>query len=116
MPRPDKKINSGRLDGQVSPARTSAWTKYGEAETVEGRVESPSTFEIVVDDITVTQSLDELDSKYTTRGTAAHGVGLPEETLKKPRVEFVREWVIDRTVEDRTYRRVDKLVMVELEG
>ena len=116
MPRPDKKINSGRIDGPVSPARSSAWTKYGEAETVGDRVESPSTFEIVVDDITVTQSSDELDSKYTTRGTSAHGVGLPHEMLKTPRVEYVREWVIDRTVEGRTYRRVDKLVMVELES
>jgi hypothetical protein len=116
MPRPDKEINPGRLDGPISPARSSAWTKYGEAETADSRVESPNTIEIVVDDITVTQSSDELDSKYTTRGTSAHGIGLPEEMLKKPRVEYVREWVIDRTVEGRTYRRVDKLVMVELEG
>ncbi len=116
MPRPDKEINPGRLDGPISPARSSAWTKYGEVERADSRVETPDTIEIVVDDITVTQSSDDLDSKYTTRGSSAHGIGLPEETLKKPRVEYVREWVIDRTVEDRTYRRVDKLVMVELEG
>jgi len=115
MPRPDKKINPGRLDGPIASARSNSWSKYGEIETAESRSESTSVIEVVVDDITVTQTSDEHDSKFTTRGTSAHGVGLPEEVLKKPRVEHVREWVIDRTVEARTYRRVDTLVMVELE-
>ena len=114
MPRPDKEINPGRLDGPVSSSRSQSWTKYGGQETVGGHQGAPSNVEIVVDDITVIEHPGDEQSKYTTRGTAAHGIGLPEEELKKNRVEFVREWVIDRTVEGRIYRRADKLVMVEL--
>ena len=116
MPRPDKEINPGRLDGPISPARSYSWTKYGETETVESRLDSPDTVEVAVDDITVTQSSGEPASKYMARGTSAHGIGLPEETPNTSRTEYAREWVIDRTVEGRTYRRVDKLVMVELDG
>lgn len=114
MPRPDKEINPGQLDESVSAPRTHSWTKYGGAETAEGHRGTPTTVEVTVDDLTVTEVPDDAESKYTTRGTAAHGVGLPEETLAKNRVEVVREWVIDRTVEGRTYRRTDKLVQVEL--
>lgn len=114
MPRPDKEINPGRLDGPVSPSRAQSWTKYGGPETAGGHRGAPSTVEVTVDDITVTELPDEPESKYTTRGTAAHGIGLPEDVLKKGRVEFVREWIIDRTVEGRIYRRADNLVMVEL--
>jgi hypothetical protein len=116
MPRPDKDINPGRLDGPVSPSRSQSWTKYGGPETAGGHRGVPSTVEVTVDDITVTEHPDELQSKYTTRGTAAHGIGLPEEVLKKNRVEYVREWVVDRTVEGRIYRRADRLVMVELKS
>jgi hypothetical protein len=114
MPRPDKEINPGRLDGPESRPSRESWTKYGGPETADAHRGSSGTVEVTVDDITVTERPDDSGSKYTTRGTAAHGVGLSEEVLKKDRVEFVREWVIDRTVEGRTYRRTDKLIMVEL--
>ncbi len=116
MPRPDKEINPGRLDGPMPTSRSHSWTKYGEIETVDSRVDSPDTIEIIVDDITVPQSSDELDSKYATRGTAAHGIGLPDEYPRAPGIEYVKEWVVDRVVEGRTYRRVDRQIMVELKG
>jgi hypothetical protein len=116
MPRPDKEINPGQLDGHADPARSQSWTKYGGAETVDSQRGAPGAVEVTVDDITVTEVPDDAESKYTIRGTVAHGIGLPEEMLAKGRVEFVREWTVDRTVEGRTYRRADKLVMVELGG
>jgi hypothetical protein len=121
MPRPDKQIDPGQLDGPVSSPRAQSWTKYGGAETVEGHRGAPSSddpviVEVTVDDITVTDYPDGMTSKYTTRGTAAHGIGLPPEDLINTPVRFVTEWVIDRTVEGRTYHRTDRLVMVQLEG
>jgi hypothetical protein len=114
MPRPDKEINPGRLDGPASSSRSHSWTKYGGAETAEPERGAPSTVEVTVDDITVIGTSEDVETKYTTRGTAAHGIGIPDEKLQKKRVEFVREWVIDRKVEGRTYWRTDTLVMVEL--
>ena len=116
MPRPDKEINPGRLDGPISASRRYSWTKYGEAETADSSLDPADTVEITVDDITVTQSSNELSSKYVTRGTAAHGTGMPEPEFKRPASEYVKEWVVDRTVEGRTYRRVDRQIMVELKG
>jgi hypothetical protein len=114
MPRPDKEINPAGLDGPVSSSRSQSWTKHGGPETVGGHRGAPGNVEVTVDDVTVTEHPDDVQSKYTTRGTAAHGIGLSEEALKKDRVEFVREWIIDRTIEGRIYRRADKLVMAEL--
>lgn len=121
MPRPDKEISPGRLDGPTSSSRSSSWTKYGGPETVEGHRGVPSSvepiLEITVDDITVTDRPEMPDSKYTTRGTAAYGAGLADEDLlpKKP-AEVVREWVVDRVVEGREYRRTDLLVTVQLDA
>jgi len=120
MPRPDKQINPVRVDDSDSSSRSRVWTKYGGAETVEGHSGAPSSaesvvVEVTVDDITVTDYPDASDSKYTTRGTSAHGFGVPDEFTAK-RVELVTEWVIDRTIEGRTYRRTDSLVTGQLEG
>jgi hypothetical protein len=123
MPRPDKDIRPGQLDGPVTPSRSHSWTKYGTAETVGGHRGAPSSIEesaadvsVTVDDITVTEQSSEVASKYTTRGTPAHGVGLPEGASEAAPVVFVREWVIDREVVGRTYHRTDKLITVELGG
>jgi len=116
MPRPDKDIRPGQLDGPVSPARRDSWTKYGGAETVDGRRGDESSVEVTVDDITVTNHVDEFESKYATRGTSAHGVGLTDDDGASAPLEYVREWVVDRTVEGRMYHRSDRLVKVELGG
>lgn len=120
MPRPDKEINPGRLDGPASSSRTDTWTKYDGPETAESHRGVPSSIEediveVTVDDITVTEQADDLESKYTARGTAAHGIGISEEDLVRKPVEFVREWIIDRRVEGRTYHRTDTLVMIQLD-
>ena len=119
MPRPDKEINPGRLDGPVSSGRSEVWTKYGGAETVEGHRSPPSStesvvVEVTVDDITVTDYPDDSDTKYTTRSTAAHGIGIADDLKEKP-VEFVDEWVVNRSIEGRTYHRTDTLVRVQLD-
>jgi hypothetical protein len=90
------------------------WRKYGGPETVEGHQRSPGTVEVTVDDVTIVEHEDETASKYTTRGTSAHEIGLPDAEHRSQPASFVKEWIVTRTVEGRTYRRSDKLVMVEL--
>lgn len=115
MPRPDKNIRPGQLDEPVSSARSHSWTKYGGPETVEGHKGGQGSVEVTVDDITVTEHGGKFESKYTTRGTSAHGMGVVDD-VDSPPVEVVRKWIVDRTVEGRTYRRTDRLVMIELGG
>ncbi len=119
MTRPDKRISPGRehgqLDGPVSSPRAHTWTKYGGPETVEGRGGSPDTVEVTVDDVTIIEREGETASKYMSRGTSAHGIHVPDAGHPPRRVSFVKEWIVARTIEGRTYRRSDTLVMVELE-
>jgi len=119
VPRPDKEINpgsdSGKLDDPVSSARTHTWSKYGGPETVETHRGPPSSLEVEAGDVTIVEHEDESASKYTTRGTAAHGIGLPEEARGSRPILFIREWIVTRKIEGRIYRRSDELVMVELE-
>lgn len=114
MPRPDKPINSGgRLDGEVSSSRAHTWTKHGGPESVDGFRGAPSssTVEVTVDDVTIVETPAEAQpTKWERRATAAH---IPDDEAFTPRVEPVREWVVLRTIEDRTYRRTDALTVVE---
>lgn len=124
MPRPDKPINSGgRLDGPASSSRGTTWTKHGGPEGLEGFRGAPSSIEVTVDDITIVEepeapTTDEAPvgdaeptaplSKWDQRGTAAH---IPVED-PVPAAEPVMEWVVLRTIEDRTYHRTDALTEV----
>ena len=112
MPRPDKPINSGgRLDDPASSSRAVKWTKHGGIESSEGFRGTPSTVEITVDDITVVDPPPTVEvSKWEQRGTSAH---IPAEAPAAPRPDPVTEWVVVRTIEDRTYRRTDELTVVE---
>jgi hypothetical protein len=121
MPRPDKEINPGRLDGPVSPSRSHSWSKYG----VNGGSHrgAPSALEdtddeiaLTVDDITVVVHSDDAPSKYSQRGAAAYGAGLPDNDVAPSPVVLVTEWVTNRQVTDRTYRRSDELITVEVRG
>ncbi len=118
MPRPDKEINPGRdlgnLDGPISSARTHNWTKYGGSRTTESHRGSPSDLEVEADDVTIVEHEDDTASKYTTRGTAAHGVRLPDTGRPTQPISFVKEWIVTRTIEGRTYRRSDEFMIVEL--
>jgi len=73
------------------------------------------SLEVEAGDVTIVEHEDESASKYTTRGTAAHGIGLPEEARGSRPILFIREWIVTRKIEGRIYRRSDELVMVELE-
>ncbi|GMQ94694.1 MAG: hypothetical protein BMS9Abin12_2199 [Acidimicrobiia bacterium] len=114
MPRPDKVINPGQLDGPTASTRSYSWSKYGGVETVDSHRGIPSTMEVTVDDITVIDHDDESGLKYSTRDTVAHGIGNPDFARPSPPVESVKKWVVDRSVEGRSYHRRDILVMVGL--
>ncbi len=122
MPRPDKEIHPGRLDGPVASSRSNTWTKYGDSG-VAGHRGTPSTREderdeiaVTVDDITVVEHLDDPESKYSQRGAAAYGAGLPDDVIAPRAAVLVTEWVTDRQVTDRTYHRSDKLITIEIDG
>ena len=119
MPRPDKDINPGQLDGPVSPSRSHSWSKYGG----DGHRGAPSALEetvdeiaLTVDDITVVVQGDDSVSKYSQRGASAYGSGLPDDAVDQRPVVRVTEWVTDRQVTDRTYRRSDELITIEVRG
>jgi hypothetical protein len=118
MPRPDKEfkpgLQGGRLDGPISPP-VHSWTKYGGPETAETHRGSPSTIEVTVDDITVVERAEDAESKYTTRGTSAHDMVIPGVDHRSRSVSFVKEWTVSRSVEGRTYRRSDELLIVKIE-
>jgi hypothetical protein len=128
MPRPDKSINSaGRLDDATSSSRGASWTKHGGPESIGGSRGGPSSLEVTVDDITIVETADapvdealdrvaapseqapsEQLSKWDQRGTAAH---IPIDDAR-PVAEPVMEWVVLRTIDDRTYHRTDALTVV----
>lgn len=115
MPRPDKPINSRpSLDGPVTSSRPTRWTKHGGPETVDGFRGAPSSVEVTVDDLTVITSDPaqvEQPSKWEQRGTSAH-IAEPEDTVSPGSTQRRREWVSDRRIDGRTYRRTDALVIV----
>ena len=118
MPRPDKEINPGsdlgNLDGPTSSARTHSWTKYGGPRTTESQGGSPSDLEVEADDVTIVEHEGETASGYAARGTAAHGIALPDTDRPSQPIPIVREWIVTRTIEGRIYRRSDELVFSEL--
>ncbi|MEN8041571.1 MAG: hypothetical protein ABFR95_08720 [Actinomycetota bacterium] len=118
MPRPSKKISQGRLEDQADSPRTQSWTKYGGPETADGHRGSSNTVEVSADDITVVYSEEDSASKYMMRGMSAYAADSDSEPAEASELvpEFVREWVIDRSVEGRIYRRTDRLILVELDG
>ncbi len=115
MPRPDKRIAPGGLDGVATPSRGRSWTKYGGIETVDGRAGIPT--EITVD---LTDQAAEADlptmvvSKYAERASAAPLPPIPAEEMDldpaEPTIDIVGEWTSVRTIDGRTYRRHDELV------
>lgn len=112
MPRPDKPITPGRLDGDVPSSRAHRWSKHGGPETVEGPRGTPSAIDIVVDDITVSiPEQTEAETKYAHRPTSAH---LPEREVVPKRTEPIYEWVVDRSIHDRIYRRADALIDIKV--
>lgn len=120
MPRPDKPINSrGRLEDDTSSSRAHSWTKHGGPETTGGFRGAPSTIEVTVDDLTIIDPPPEAlsqPSKWDSRGTAAQlpvTANVPDEPQPiGPVEEPVREWVVLRSIEDRTYRRTDALTVI----
>jgi hypothetical protein len=112
MPRPDKPITPGRLDGDASSSRAHRWSKHGGPETADVDRAAPSTLDVVVDDITVSTS-DQSDdeSKYAQRASSAH---VPDLEVVPDHVEPMYEWVVDRAIEGRIYRRTDALIDIKV--
>lgn len=114
MPRPDKPINPGRLDDEVSSSRAHAWTKYGETSGEAARG-APSEIEITVDDLTVAdEHTPEPLSKFDQRGTSARVEWEDGNPVQPKRVRYEEEWHSVRSVDDRTYRRADTMEIVEV--
>jgi hypothetical protein len=112
MPRPDKPITPGRLDSEAPSSRAHRWSKHGGPETVEGQRGAPSAVDIVVDDITVSVSdQPEADSKYAQRASSAH---VPDLEVAPKRAEPIHEWVVDRSIDGRAYRRTDALIDIKV--
>lgn len=116
MPRPDKDSAAGGdsepIDDIVPASRTHSWTKYGGPETMDGDRGSSSVVEVTVDGVTIVEGDDVTVSKYMARGTSAHGVGTPD-TARRVEVHApTTEWTVIRTIDGRTYRRIDTLVTV----
>lgn len=126
MPRPDKPINSGAsLDGPTTSLRPQTWTKHGVMESTdppqddtgadvamagESSVQA-ETVEVAVDDVTVVHRMpDAIPSKYAGRMSAAH---LYTDAPADPMPEPETEWVVERSIEGRTYRRIDTLTIVD---
>ena len=79
---------------------------------------APSSIEVTVDEITVVedQALEpdvaaSDSSKYQSRGTAAHIV-YSDEAPQPPTMRFEEQWSTDRSIEGRTYRRIDTMTRV----
>lgn len=123
-PRPDKPINrgsdGGSLDAPTSRPRAQVWTKYGEA----GR-EGSSALEVTIDDITVIADTDEAAddatsfTKYEQRSMPGHAKVVaaaqasPDEPDAPEARPMVREWVSERSIDGRLYRRIDAATFVE---
>ncbi len=113
MSRADKKITPGRLDGPATPSRGRSWSKYGRIETVDAH--DGDTTEVIVD---ISGNVDQdvestvTSSKYAERSFGAQLPPLPEDDDddQEPEPVFVTEWVSQRSIDGRTYRRHDELV------
>jgi hypothetical protein len=116
MPRPDKRIVPGPDVGAPSGGvRSYRWTKYDGPETADNARVTPTTLEISVDDVTVVTDVETDDiSKWDQRGTAAHVIEIEEAEPVQRITEYRKEWIIDRSIDGRTYRRSDVMTMVEV--
>ena len=120
MPRPNKPINPGRLDGEVSSSRPYSWSKHNSEPGSSETRGASSSIEVRVDDITIVDDVDTDEApappdatKYQSRGTAAHLI-YEDGVLQPAKVRFEEQWSTDRSIEGRTYRRVDTMTRVEI--
>ena len=119
MPRPNKPINRGRLDDEVSPARAHTWTKHSSEPGASETLGDPSDIEVKVDDIIIiggnrsTAPDSDVESKYHSRGTAAH-LHYGEDIPQAAKVRYEEEWSMERWIDDRTYHRIDTMTRVEV--
>jgi hypothetical protein len=114
MPRPNKPIQSGRLDDPLSPSRSHAWTKHGGPGGRGSYRSEPSEVEVTVDDVTIVQDVDPAPtSKYEQRSSAAH-IDYGDEHVPPPRFEVEKQWTSTRTIEGRIYTRSDAASFVEI--
>ena len=118
MPRPSKPINPGRLDGDVTSARPHTWTKHSSEPGSSEVRGAPSSIEVTVDEITIVEEATSEPedaatdaSKYQSRGTAAHIV-YSDAAPQPPTMRFEEQWSTDRSIEGRTYRRIDTMTRV----
>jgi len=114
VPRPNKPINPGNSNADAPPSRSHVWTKYGAPGGAGSFSPETADVEITVEDITVIQSeSDEAVSKYHERGSAAH-IDYDSDYVPTPVFEVEKRWTVVRSIDGRSYTRVDEAVFVEI--
>ncbi len=106
MPRADKPISSGRLNDPVSPSRGHGWAKYSDPGASNEFVPDPG---ILLDPLT--QESVDLVVDLAEPEAPKVAVATPE----APPAIQVYEWTTVRSIEGRTYMRMDERHRVEAE-
>ncbi|VAV91705.1 hypothetical protein MNBD_ACTINO01-2254, partial [hydrothermal vent metagenome] len=92
-------------------SRGRSWSKYGRIETVDAH--DGDTTEVIVDlsgDVVQDVEPTVTPSKYAERSFGAQLPPVPEDDDDDQEPVFVTEWVSQRSIDGRTYRRHDELV------
>ncbi|GMQ99061.1 MAG: hypothetical protein BMS9Abin17_1610 [Acidimicrobiia bacterium] len=108
MPHSGKRFTPGPVGGRSSSSRGVAWSKYGDV-AVDAHEGIPSEIIVAVDGIAVVQSEDD-STKYEDRPSSAPLPPLVE-TSRVVSVKRKSEWVTTRSIDGRTYRRRDELII-----
>ena len=107
MPRPDKKfVRYTNLEAPVQYPPATSWSPE------PGATENAATVDLTEDTIDITADAD-ASSKWDLRGTSAH---VEERAVPGRSTETLKEWIVDRVIDGRTYRRTDAAVFVETEA
>ena len=105
MPRPSKSITPGSLTDPVPAARSSVWRKHAGPEH-SAQYEPDGT--LLVDAMTH-ETVEVIDLTEVEARRAAKARVPVEPAVAQLECVVAYEWVTERSVDGRTYRRSDKL-------
>ncbi|GMR02813.1 MAG: hypothetical protein BMS9Abin20_1164 [Acidimicrobiia bacterium] len=120
MPRPDKIYKPSPRREQSTPSRGTSWSKYGSIETADHHDGIPTEITVVLESTTDVET-EEMPgrpetSENGTRPSSASLPPIPGDLHAAPRLSGTvktPEWVSERTIDGRTYRRRDELITIE---
>jgi hypothetical protein len=108
MPRPNKPVELGSLTDPISASRPSSWRKHAGPEFAS---EYEPDGAILVDALTH-ETVAVVDVTDAESPKVAIEPGLAESDLAPSSPPVVLEWTSERSIDGRTYRRVDEIVPV----